>query len=193
MRLITMLSSLEDMTVLPLSAILHYAPEADPARACLDLGTQPRPSRGMSRDLEHHWRVSIHLFDAMTQKSALSEKHDFVLENVFELQDDIGRKVIESLQMSGFRSLCRGPATDTAAIRKPTTNSCRVSAESYADRRETLESAIQHLSTAIERDPDFALAHAWLSYVSDEYALQLRPTAGSAGASGTPLPPGADA
>ena len=38
--------------------------------------------------------------------------------------------------------------------------------ESYSDREETLESAVQHLSRAIERDPEFALAHAWLSYVS---------------------------
>jgi tetratricopeptide (TPR) repeat protein len=38
--------------------------------------------------------------------------------------------------------------------------------ESYSDQRDTLESAIQHLSAATTRDPEFALAHAWLSYVS---------------------------
>jgi tetratricopeptide (TPR) repeat protein len=38
--------------------------------------------------------------------------------------------------------------------------------ESYADQPETLERAIGHLSVAVERDPGFALAHAWLSYVS---------------------------
>jgi tetratricopeptide (TPR) repeat protein len=38
--------------------------------------------------------------------------------------------------------------------------------QSYADRPETLQSAIEHLSRAIEHDPEFALAHATLSYVS---------------------------
>jgi eukaryotic-like serine/threonine-protein kinase len=50
--------------------------------------------------------------------------------------------------------------------------------ESYSDRPETLESAIQHLSTAVTRDPEFALAHAWLSYVSTSmlYTFDPRPT-----------------
>jgi tetratricopeptide (TPR) repeat protein len=38
--------------------------------------------------------------------------------------------------------------------------------ESYSDQEETLRSADQHLSKAVELDPGFALAHAWLSQVS---------------------------
>jgi tetratricopeptide (TPR) repeat protein len=47
--------------------------------------------------------------------------------------------------------------------------------ESYSDRPDTLESAIKHLSTAIERDPEFALAHAWLSYVSTNVHFSFDP------------------
>jgi tetratricopeptide (TPR) repeat protein len=49
--------------------------------------------------------------------------------------------------------------------------------ESYSDQLDTLESAIQHLSTAVERDPEFALAHAWLSYVltSVHFTFDPRP------------------
>ena len=32
----------------------------------------------------------------MTQKVSFSEKHDFVMGNVFEVQDEIGRRVVES-------------------------------------------------------------------------------------------------
>jgi tetratricopeptide (TPR) repeat protein len=50
--------------------------------------------------------------------------------------------------------------------------------ESSTDRPETLESAIQHLSTAVEHDPDFALAHAWLSFFSMNmhFIFDPRPT-----------------
>jgi hypothetical protein len=33
------------------------------------------------------------------QKIAYAEKHDFVQESVFEVQDEIGRRVVEALQM----------------------------------------------------------------------------------------------
>lgn len=38
--------------------------------------------------------------------------------------------------------------------------------ENYSIRHETLDSAIRHLSKAVERNPEFALGHAGLSYVS---------------------------
>jgi tetratricopeptide (TPR) repeat protein len=43
------------------------------------------------------------MFDPTTQKVTLSEKHDFDFYNVFEVQDEIGRRVAESLH-SRFRS-----------------------------------------------------------------------------------------
>jgi TolB-like protein len=49
------------------------------------------PSRGTVQKLGSHWRVSIQLFDATTLKARFPEKHDFVLDNVFEVQDEIGR------------------------------------------------------------------------------------------------------
>src|SRR5262249_3153384 len=95
--LITMLGTLEDITVVPTSAILNYAAGTDPARACRDLGTR-HLLQGNVQKLGTHWRVSMHLFDAMTQKRISSEQHDFDLENVFDVQDEIGRQVVESLR-----------------------------------------------------------------------------------------------
>ena len=57
------------------------------------------------------------------------------------------------------------------------TSSCPASARATPIGPDTLESAVQHLSKAVERDPDFALAHAWLSYVSMNmhYTFDPRP------------------
>jgi tetratricopeptide (TPR) repeat protein len=47
--------------------------------------------------------------------------------------------------------------------------------QSYSDREETLRSAVQHLSRAVELDPEFALAHAILSYVAMHLHFEFDP------------------
>jgi TolB-like protein len=160
--LITMLGRLDDITVLPTSAILNYA-GVDPVRACRDLGTR-HLLQGNVQKIGSRWRVSMHLFDAMMQKSISSEQYDFALDDVFEVQDEIGRQVVESLRKR-FPPAVPKSRDRYSSDPKAYNEFMAGLRESYSDRPDTLESAIQHLSTAIERDPEFALAHAWLSYV----------------------------
>ena len=162
--LITMLGSLEDFTVLPTSAILNYAAGTEPAQTCRNLGVR-HVLQGNVQKLGMHWRVSMQLFDSLTQKIAYSEKHDFVRENVFEVQDEIGRRVVEALQSKFPRTVQKSRdrySSDPEAFDEFMAGF----RESYSDREETLRSATEHLSKAVERDPEFALAHATLSYVS---------------------------
>jgi TolB-like protein/predicted Ser/Thr protein kinase len=162
--LITMLGSLEDFAVLPTSAILNYTARTEPVQDCRDLGVR-HVLQGNVQKLGSHWRVSMQLFDGMTQKIAYSEKHDFVRENVFEVQDEIGRRVIEALQ-SKFPRAVRKSRDRYSSDPEAFDEFMAGFRESYSDREETLRSAAQHLSKAVERDPEFALAHATLSYVS---------------------------
>jgi TolB-like protein len=161
--LITMLGRIDDMTVLPTSAILRYAAGADPAGACRDLGVR-HVLQGNVQKRGGQWRVSLQLFDAMAQKISFAETHDFVLESVFEVQDEIGRRVVESLRR---RFPAGAPTSRERYSSDPHAYGEFMAGlgESYADRPEVLDSAIQHFSVAVGRDPEFALAHAWLSYV----------------------------
>jgi len=81
------------------------------------------------------------------------------------VQDEIGRRVVDSLHS---RFLPAAPKSRDRYSSDPEAYEQFMSGlrESYADQPETLERAIGHLSAAVERDPEFALAHAWLSYVS---------------------------
>jgi serine/threonine protein kinase/Tfp pilus assembly protein PilF len=162
--LITMLGSLKDITVLPTSAILNYPPGSDPAAACRDFGVR-HVLQGNVQKLGTRWRVSMQLFDAMTQKVTMSEKHDFTLENVFDAQDEVGRRVVESL-LRRFPPAMPKSRDRYSKDLKAYDEFMAGLLESYNDQPERLESAIRHLSLATERDPEFALAHAWLSYVS---------------------------
>ena len=171
--LITILGRLEDVTVLPTSAILNYTAGTDPARACRDLGTR-HLLQGNVQKAGTRWRVSMHLFDAMTQKRISSEQHDFDLENVFDVQDEIGRQVVESLRKRfppAVPKLRDRYSSDPEAYNEFMAGL----REGYSDQPDMLESAIKHLSTAITRDPEFALAHAWLSYVSTNVYFTFDP------------------
>ena len=162
--LITIFGNLDDIAVAPTSAILNYAVGADPAQVCRDLDVG-HALQGTVQKLGSQWRVSIHLFDAARGKIILSEKHDFTLDSMFEVQDEIGRRVVTSLQRRFPRAVATSRERYTAD-REAYGESMTGLSESVSDRQETLRSAAAHLTRAIERDPEFALAHATLSFVS---------------------------
>jgi serine/threonine protein kinase len=162
--LITILGNLEDVVVAPTSAILKYAADTEPAQVCRDLGVR-HTLQGTVQKLGSHWRVSIQLFDATTHKVTLSEKHDFDLDDVFEVQDEIGRRVVESLQ-SRFSPTVPKSRDRYSSDPEAYNEFMAGLRESSSDQQDTLRSAAEHLSSAVERDPEFALAHAWLANVS---------------------------
>lgn len=171
--LITIFGNLEDVAVAPTSAILNYAAGTEPAQVCRDLGVR-HALQGTVQKVGSQWRVSIQLFDATTHKTTLSEKHDFVLDNVFEVQDEIGRRVVESLQ-SRF-PLAVANSRDRYSSDPEAYNEFMTGLrESSSDRQDRLWSAAEHLSRAVERDPEFALAHATLSFVSMNMHFQFDP------------------
>lgn len=162
--LITIFGNLEDVVVAPTSAILNYASDTNPAQVCRDLGVR-HALQGTVQKLGTHWRVSIQLFDATTHRITLSEKHDFDLDNVFEVQDEIGRRVVGSLQS---RFSPKVPKSRDRYSSDPEAYGEFMAGlrDTYSDQPDMLRSAAEHLSRAVERDPEFALAHAWLSHVS---------------------------
>ncbi|MFN2572276.1 MAG: protein kinase [Gemmatimonadales bacterium] len=162
--LITILAGLPDVAVQPTSAILSYAAGAEPAQVCRDLDVR-HTLQGTVQKHGAQWRVSIQLFDAQAHKMTLSEKHDFKLEDVFEVQDAIGRRVVGSLHSIFAPPMAK--SRDRYSSDPEAYNEFMAGLrESYSAQSDTLRSAAAHLSDAVARDPEFALAHAWLSQVA---------------------------
>ena len=85
---------------------------------------------------------------------------------MFEVQDEIGRRVAESLH-SRFPSAVPKSRDRYSSDPEAYDEFMAGLRESSSDRPGNAARApIEHLSSAVERDPEFALAHAWLSYVS---------------------------
>jgi tetratricopeptide (TPR) repeat protein len=118
--------------------------------------------------------VTIQLFDAQTRQIALSDKYDFLLDSVFEVQDEIGRRVVEALQTRFPLTVPR--SRDRYSSDPEAYNEFMAGLrESSSGRPDLLQSAADHLSRAVQRDPDFALAHATLSFVSMDVHIQFDP------------------
>ncbi|MBV9746661.1 MAG: protein kinase, partial [Acidobacteriia bacterium] len=169
--LITTLGSLEDIAVLPTAAIVNSVSGSDPARSCRELGVR-HILQGSVQKQGDHWRVSTQLFDSRAQKIAYSEKHDFVMENVFEVQDEIGRKVVEALQ-SRLPVMVRKSRERYSSDPEAYAEFMAGLHGSYGYSREDLQTAAQHLSRAVALDPKFALAHAWLSHVAMQIYIAI--------------------
>src|SRR3954454_942581 len=171
--LITLFGNLKDVVVAPTSAILQYAAGTDPAQVCRDLHVR-HTLQGTVLRIGSHWRVSIQLFDATTQQTTLAEKHDFLLDDVFEVQDEIGRRVVDSLQ-SRFPAAA-AKSRDRYSRNPEAYNEFMAGLrESVSGRQDLLRSAAEHLTRAVECDPEFALAHATLSQVSMDIHFHFDP------------------
>src|SRR6202043_1207671 len=101
--LITTLGNLEDLVVPPTAAILQYPGGTDPLAVSRAMRVR-HVLQGSIQRLGSHWRVSVQLFDSHVGKMIFAEKYDFTIQGVFEIQDEISKRVAEALARKFRRS-----------------------------------------------------------------------------------------
>lgn len=161
--LITALGQIEGLRVPPTAAIMKYPAGNDAMQISRELGTR-YVLQGNIQKIGTRWRVSIQLLDTRLRKIVLSEKYDFDLVDVFEVQDKIGQQVAESLQQR-FQPVRKSrdrysSDPDAYLMYLQGLNA------SYSGTLADLDEAISCFSAAVQRDPDFSLGHAMLAYAS---------------------------
>ena len=162
--LITSLGQVEGLRVPPTAAILKYAAGSDPRHIGRELHVR-YVLQGNIQKIGVHWRVSIQLLDIGLRKTVLSEKYDFSLGDVFEVQDEIAKRVAASLQQRFYANVRKSGDRYSSNPRAYGMYLQGLNA-SYGDRPADSDEAIRCFMAAIEHDADFALAHAMLAYAS---------------------------
>jgi serine/threonine protein kinase/tetratricopeptide (TPR) repeat protein len=105
-------------------------------------------------------RITTQLVDTHTDFPLWSERYDREMKDVFEVQDEIARKIAEALRVT------LSPQELEALAVKPTENlqayDLYLRGKRYARRqtRQDLEFALQMFESAVAMDPSFALAYA---------------------------------
>src|SRR5881409_3690160 len=116
-------------------------------------------------------RITIQLIDVGSEAPIWAQKYDRELEDVFEIQTDIAERVAEALKVQLLREnrkLIEQKAPEDIAAYV-----LYLRGRYYWSKRtrEDLEKAISYFGEAIQKDPNYALAHAGMA---DCYTLMGR-------------------
>jgi serine/threonine protein kinase/Flp pilus assembly protein TadD len=167
--IITELSKIQGLNIFPRPTVLAYR---DKAVTTAQVGQQIGAAYiliGSLRRAGNRLRVNAQLVDTETDFPIWSERYDREMDDIFELQDEIARKIAEALRVT------LTPQEQEALANKPTENAqaydLYLRGRSYTRRltRQDLEFALQMYENAVALDPLFAMAHAAVANVSAQY------------------------
>ena len=163
--IITELSKIKGMSTFSRPTVLAYRDkQVTPAQ----IGQQLKAAyvlAGSLRRAGNRLRINAQLVDTHTDFPLWSERYDREMKDVFEVQDEIARKIAEALRIT------LSPQEQAALAAKPTENlqayDLYLRGKNYARRmtRQDLEFALQMFENAVSLDPNFALAYAAIANV----------------------------
>jgi len=167
--IITELSKIKGLTTFSRATVLSYRDKpVKPQQIGRELAAA-YVLAGSLRRAGTRLRINAQLVDAHTDIPVWSERYDRELQDVFEVQDEIARKIAEALRVT----LTPQEQADLAA--KPTENlqayDLFLRGKSYARRlmKQDLEFALQMFENAVALDPGFASAYAAIANVCAQH------------------------
>ena len=175
--IIAELSKIKGLKSFSRPTILPYRDKpATPAQIGQQLGAA-YVLAGTLRRAGNRLRISTQLIDTHTEFPIWVERYDREMADVFEVQDEIARKIAEAMRVT------LSPQEQQAIAAKPTDNlqayDLFLRGRAYTRRRtrQDLEFALQMYENAVGLDPSFALAYAGIACVSAIYHFDNERTA----------------
>jgi TolB-like protein len=160
--ILTNLGLVPDFAVISRSSSMRYKGSERSIREIADeLGVRYVLSGSLRRDIDRI-RIVIQLVEPETDRQIWAETLDRRVEDVFAVQSEVAQAVVDALrvQLTGGleERMGRVPTDDFEAYELFLQGRNAY----YRYEADAMERAIDRFHEAIERDPDFALAHAWL-------------------------------
>ena len=161
--LITALSCFHSLVVIARGSSFNYRDKDVTDQAIAhDLGAQYLV-RGSVRRADKRVRISVQLVDAEAGLQVWGHRYDREMEDVFVLQDEITSTLVSTLV--GRVEAARLNYARRAEPERLDAYDLLLRGKDYHHRftAEDCEKCIDMFSRAIDRDPEFAVAHAWLA------------------------------
>jgi len=159
--LVARLGNLRDVDVLPTSAVLDLPLDLSPADVAARLGIRFLV-HGAIQSSKGQWHLSLEMFDTQLQAACFTRKCELDMNRLSDIESDIARQIAGALNrplgpvlVQQRPRYSRDPLAYAEFMR-----GYRLSATGDP---ESMEKAMHHLTSAVTRDPAFALAHATLS------------------------------
>ena len=160
--LVARLGNLPGVDVLPTSAVLNLPPDSPTSEIASRLGVR-FVVHGAIQMSKGEWRLSLEMVDTYLQRTCFTRKCDLDTNRLQAIEAEIAKKVAIALNRPQAPAVIeqrprysRDPMAYAEFMR-----GYRITASGGASMMDT---ASQHLTNAVTRDPNFALAHAALSF-----------------------------
>jgi serine/threonine protein kinase/tetratricopeptide (TPR) repeat protein len=167
--IITELSKIKGLKIFPRPTVLGYRDKpVTPQQVGRELNAA-YVLGGSLRRAGNRLRINTQLMDARTDFPLWSERYDREMQDIFEVQDEIARKIAEALRIT------LTPQERAAIAAKPTDNlqayDLYLRGKSQVRRvtRQDLEFGLQMFEGAVALDPNFALPYAAIANVCAQY------------------------
>jgi DNA-binding winged helix-turn-helix (wHTH) protein/tetratricopeptide (TPR) repeat protein len=171
--LVSRLANLENVDVLPTSAIMNLPPRAELAETASRLGVRFVVHAALQASTAGS-RLSVDLFDSHSQASCVVRELAFDSSRFFDYVEDIATQTARVLK----RPLYPQAQPTVRYSRDPLAYAQFIQGyrRSSSGDPKLLEEATQDLMKAVARDPGFALAHAVLSFVCTTHHFEFDPS-----------------
>jgi TolB-like protein/Tfp pilus assembly protein PilF len=122
---------------------------------------------GSVRKAGNQVRITVQLVEARSDTNLWSQTYDRTLDNIFQIQDEIGAAVVDGLKITLLGPILTEKATD------PKVYALYLQGRYLLNQkgREDLEKATSYFKQALEIDPEYA--PAWVD-ISRSYVYQIR-------------------
>ena len=145
------------------SAFSFKGQNLGPREICRRLGVQ-HVLEGSVRRSGNRLRINAHLIDGKSGGQIWAERFDGDLDDVFKLQDDINGRIVSALKGKFTAARARGDGRKTPRSAQAYDLCLKGRQEYYFYTPDRLARASEHFEAAIQEDPDYAEAYAYLSY-----------------------------
>jgi serine/threonine-protein kinase len=157
--LITRLSNLQQIVVRPMSAVRKYTDlQQDPVKAGREVQADAVLD-GSIQKVGNRVRVTVRLIDVRDGKTVWSEQFDEIFTDIFKVQDSITERISSALALQLSRQEKERLArhlTDNAEAYQLYLQAQLVW---HGRRQNWIEQSLANYLKALEKDPNFALAH----------------------------------
>jgi DNA-binding winged helix-turn-helix (wHTH) protein/tetratricopeptide (TPR) repeat protein len=171
--LVSLLGNLSGVDVLPTSAVLNLPLELTPGEIASRLGVR-FVVHGAVQLSKGQWRLSVEMLDTYLQRPSFTKKCDFDMDHLAGLEVDLAKQISRALNRPYSPAVVeqrprysRDPMAYAEFMR-----GYRITASGDASM---MDQASHHLTSAVTRDPMFALAHATLSFACTTRHFEFDP------------------
>lgn len=163
-ELIADLSKIQSLRVISRTSAMHYKGTTKPLPVIAQELSVRHVLEGSVRRAGSNLRITAQLIDAATDAHRWAEKYTGTLDDVFDLQERLSRRIVDALRVSltpaEDRELAARPIQDIRAYDAW----LRATTDAWSFTPGGFDRAFQHLHRALEIVGDNAILHAGLGY-----------------------------